>query len=299
MRTNHTTHLGTIIVAGLMFTASLTYWLDAHSTPPTSTQQEEELFLSSSTARRMSLGFNALVADWYWMRSLQYVGRKILNAREHFELDDLGNLNLKLLSPMLDTATTLDPEFIEAYEYAAIVLPSVNLEEGIRIIRKGIDANPNQWRLYHQLGYIYWQQRDYKMAARIYDRGSSIPGAPEWMKAMKGRLAMEGGSAATAREIYTRLYQESNDNDIRDMARRRLIQLQSDDEIKTIQQSLSIFGARTGRCVNNWSEIAPALHSAGIRLDMTGAPLDPSNTRYILDHDCTVKLAPQSEIPRH
>jgi len=36
--------------------------------------EQEKLYVSGNTDRRMSLGFNGLIADWYWMRSLQYVG---------------------------------------------------------------------------------------------------------------------------------------------------------------------------------------------------------------------------------
>jgi tetratricopeptide (TPR) repeat protein len=295
-----TTSLLLVAIAGLLTAASLTHWLDTHTSAPDPTLQEQELYLSAGAARRMSLGFNALVADWYWMRSLQYVGRKILNAREHLELDDLGKLNLKLLAPMLDTATALDPEFIEAYEYAAIVLPPIDVNEAIRITRKGIDANPNAWRLYHQLGYIYWQQRDYATAARIYEQGAAISGAPEWMKAMKARMAVEGGSPATAREIYIRLYEQSGDQKIRDMAWRRLLQLDSAKEIENINKVLNAFRSRTGRCINSWTEIAPAFRAAGLGMDATGAPLDPTNMPYrLLVEQCSVELAPQSEIPKH
>ena len=41
---------------------------------------EEQLYLGGTTVKRMSLGFNGLAADWYWMRSLQYVGRKVLTV---------------------------------------------------------------------------------------------------------------------------------------------------------------------------------------------------------------------------
>ena len=42
---------------------------------------EEQLYLNGATVKRVSLGFNGLAADWYWMRSLQYVGRKVLTSR--------------------------------------------------------------------------------------------------------------------------------------------------------------------------------------------------------------------------
>src|SRR6185295_1338074 len=135
---------------------------------------DESLYLNGNTARRMSLGFNGLAADWYWMRSLQYVGGKIINLPETVVLDNLGQLNLKLLPSLLDTATTLDPEFLDPYEYAAVVLPAINMDEAIRITKKGIAANPNAWRLYQHLGYIYWQQHDYQAASETYGKGAEI-----------------------------------------------------------------------------------------------------------------------------
>ena len=156
--------------------------------------------------------------------------RRFSTCPRTFHIDDLGQLNLKLLAPLLDTATTLDPEFLDPYEYAAIVLPAVDVQQAIRITQKGIDANPNAWRLYQHLGYIYWQQRNYQAASEIYGRGAQIPGAPPWMEAMKAKMVAEGGSRDTAREIYTRMYEQSAEEQVKEMARRRLLQLDSLDQ---------------------------------------------------------------------
>ncbi|HET6646411.1 MAG TPA: hypothetical protein VFH01_03715, partial [Pyrinomonadaceae bacterium] len=149
------------IVVGLILVFSLSRWIDVHRPLGNQKVEQEELYLKATTARRLSLGFNGLVADWYWMRSLQYVGGKIIDYPENLHLDNLGKLNLKLLAPLLDASTTLDPQFMEPYQYAAVVLPDFDVEAAIRIIEKGIAANPQQWRLYHNLGFIYWQQKDY------------------------------------------------------------------------------------------------------------------------------------------
>ena len=141
-----------VVVAGLACAALLIGWTDSLRPPPDPNAIDESLYLNGKTARRISLSFNGLVADWYWMRSLQYVGKKILSHPGDVALDDLSKLNLKLLAPLLDTATTLDPEFLDPYEYAAIVLPAVDVQEAIRITQKGIAANPNAWRLYQHLG---------------------------------------------------------------------------------------------------------------------------------------------------
>src|SRR5438876_2308995 len=182
------------VLLGLATVVGLSHWLDSHRPPVDLKVEEEQLYLNGTTAKRISLGFNGLAADWYWMRSLQYVGRKVLNTPREIQLDDLGQLNVKLLAPLLDTATTLDPEFMEPYEYAAVVLPGVNVEDAIRITRKGIAVNPSAWRLYQHLGYIYWQQKDFKAASEAYGQGAALPGAPQWMEAMKAQMLAQGGS---------------------------------------------------------------------------------------------------------
>ena len=289
--------LGLVVVIGMSGAALLVRRLDTLRPPEDPNAIDESLYVNGKTARRISLGFNGLAADWYWMRSLQYVGRKIINDND-VPLDDLGLLNLKLLAPLLDTATTLDPEFIDPYEYAAIVLPSINVNEAIRITKKGIDANPDAWRLYHHLGYIYWQQRDYQAASEIYGRGAQIAGAPPWMEAMKAKMAADGGSRSTAREIYTRMYEQSADEKVKDMARKRLLQLDSLDQRDGLRKLFAAYQARTGKCPSSWKEIEPVFRALRIAVDASGAPLDPSGVPYVLRAGtCEVDLDQKSEIP--
>jgi len=287
--------LGLIVVIGMTCAALLVHRLDSLRPPEDPNAIDESLYVNGKTARRISLGFNGLAADWYWMRSLQYVGRKIINDND-VPIDNLGLLNLKLLAPLLDTATTLDPEFLDPYEYAAIVLPAINVNDAIHITKKGIDANPNAWRLYHHLGYIYWQQHDYQAASEIYGRGAQIDGAPPWMEAMKAKMAADGGSRATAREIYTRMYEQSADEKVRDMARRRLLQLDSLDQRDSLRKLFAAYQARTGKCPNSWKELEPVFHALRVAVDVSGAPLDPSGAPYVL-RECEVDLDPKSEIP--
>ena len=289
--------LGLVVVIGMTCAALLVRRLDTLRPPDDPNAIDESLYVNGKTARRISLGFNGLAADWYWMRSLQYVGRKIINDND-VPLDNLGLLNLKLLAPLLDTATTLDPEFLDPYEYAAIVLPAIDVNEAIRITQKGIEANPNAWRLYHHLGYIYWQQHDYQAASEIYGRGAQIEGAPPWMEAMKAKMAADGGSRSTAREIYTRMYEQSADEKVRDMARKRLLQLDSLDQRDVLRELFAAYQTRMGKCPNSWKEIEPVFRALRIAVDASGAPLDPSGMPYVLRAGaCEVELNPKSEIP--
>jgi tetratricopeptide (TPR) repeat protein len=161
------------------------------------------------------------------------------------------------------------------------------VQEAIRITRKGIDANPNAWRLYQHLGYIYWQQHDFATAAEVYGRGAEVPGAPAWMHAMRARMAVEGGSRETAREIYTRMFEQSADEKVKDMAHKRLLQLDSFDQRDGLRKLLVAYQTRVGRCPASWREI-----------NFPGAPQDPSGVPYVLKPGkCEVDLGQGSEIP--
>ena len=281
-----TISLALVIAIGMIATIGLARFVDVRRPPVDVSTNDESLYLNAKTAKRISLGFNGLAADWYWMRSLQYVGRKILEQKGEVALDDLSQLDLKLLAPLLENATTLDPEFLDPYEYAAVVLPAIDVQEAIRITRKGINANPNAWRLYHHLGYIYWQEHDYATAAEVYGRGAEVPGAPPWMQAMKARMAAEGGSRDTAREIYTRMFEQSADEKVKDMAQKRLLQLDSLDERDALRKLLVAYQTRTGRCPASWREI-----------NMARVPVDPSGAPYVLKPgQCEVELGPESQI---
>jgi len=291
-----TTGLVLLMVVALVSAISLTRWLDAHRPLTEPGSEDESLYLNGNIARRMSLAFNGLAADWYWMRSLQYVGRKIMAVPENVQIDNLEMLNLKLLAPLLDTATTLDPQFFEPYEYAAVVLPAIDVQQAIRITRKGIDANPTNWKLYHHLGYIYWQQKNFQAAGEAYDRGAQIPGAPAWMSVMRARMANDGGSRSTAREIYKQMYEQSADENVKEMARRRLMQLASLDEREAFRRLLSAYQSRTGHCPANWKEFELVLVTLRVPLTASGAPVDPSGMPYVLK-GCEIALDSNSQVP--
>lgn len=295
-----TLYLSFVLIAGMAITVLLARTIDARRPAPDPNAIDESLYLNPNTARRLSLGFNGLIADWYWMRSLQYVGKKIINTPEDVPIDSLSQLNLKLLAPLLDTATTLDPEFADPFEYAAVVLPAIDVDAAIRIIRKGIDANPSAWRLYHHLGYIHWQQKHYKEAADMYRRGSQLADAPQWMAAMTAKIEAEGGSRNTAREIYKRMYEDSADEKVKDMARRRLMQLDSLDHRDILHKLMAEYKTRVGQCPATWKEMQPVLHLLRIPVDQSGAPLDPSGAPYQMRAGaCQAELDPKSEVLRH
>lgn len=294
--------LACVALVALACVVMSAHWMDGHRASAKEEAErvaDEELYVSPNAARRMSLCFNGLVADWYWMRTLQYVGRKIINAPGNINIDDLSGLDLKTLAPLLDQTTTLDPQFMAAYEYGAIVLQAIDEDAAIKLITKGINANPNEWRLYKHLGYIRWQRGQYAEASAAYARGAQVSGAPAWMRLMQAQMQTAGGSRETARAIYEQMYREADDEQVKALALKRLAQLKSLDERDLIRQMLNDFRNRNNRCPAAWRELMPYLRATRLRLDANGAPLDPSGVAYGLKpENCDIELGMSSEIPR-
>ncbi|MGZ8847700.1 MAG: hypothetical protein ACXW3C_14670 [Pyrinomonadaceae bacterium] len=310
------------IVVGLVAVTTLSRAIDARRSANNGEFAEESLYVSAPTAKRLTLAFNGLVADWYWMRSLQYVGGKIVAYQDSHEgrmdFDSLASLNLALLPQLLTISTTLDPQFMAPYEYGAMILPEIDSKEAIALLSFGIAQNPSTWRLYHHLGYIYWQRREYGKAGDVYGIGAKLPGAPAWMTAMSARMKGEGDSRNAAREMYQHLYETTSEPGIKAMVEKQLIRLDSLDERDVIRGVLDDFKVKNGRCASAWPEVNETLRAS--RIDMgslngtsvdpvrvyrrfkfeavTEAPLDPSDTPYqLIKNGCDVGLDVNTKVP--
>jgi tetratricopeptide (TPR) repeat protein len=299
-----------ILIAGLGAAVALAHVMDARRVANQS-ESDETLYVSGPTAKRLAQGFNGLAADWYWMRSLQYTGRKIVHFEDthdaHVSFSTLADLDLRLLPSLLKISTALDPQFMAPYEYGATILPEINSDQAIELLNSGIAANPKEWRLYQHLGYIYWKRNDYQKASELYTAGGNLPGAPPWMLAMGARLKGEGGSRNSAREMYQHLYDSSNDKAVQDMVEKQMMRLDSLDDREMIRQVIAAYQAKNGRCPSSWRAISGQLSeirmmsapnsTRALKLDATGAPLDPSGVAYWLE-DCDVDLGKDTQVPR-
>ena len=136
---------------------------------------EEILYVDSGELlKKVSLGFENVAADLYWLRTVQYFGGKRL---------DVTNKNYDLLEPLLWITVELDPNFKIAYTYGATFLSEpfptgAGLPvKGIELIDRGIQEHPDYWRFYLDKGFIYfWYLQDYEKAAETFLEGSKIRG---------------------------------------------------------------------------------------------------------------------------
>lgn len=213
-----------LLVVTLAFSVAAQHWLDSGSREIVA--EEELLYVPSAEAlRRASLGFTGLFADVYWMRTSIYFGAKFDQQRQTGDAFDTGQL--QLLKPMLDIVTELDPHHIAAYSFGGFFLPNEGSQEAVRFLERGIRDNPNEWRLYQDLGFARWRQGKFKEAAAAYLRGSRITGAPAWMGPIAAMMIAKGGDRETARQIFQRLHDESDDVFVKQVCEEQLKLIQS------------------------------------------------------------------------
>ena len=194
---------------------------------------QRALYVRSSNAlRRMSLGYTGLLADIYWTRSVQYFGEQHHN----------GSGEYRLLAPLLEITTELDPKLLPAYEFGANFLApkppgGAGLPaEALALIKYGIEHNPNQWRLYYNLGFLYYTEfKDYAKAAETFKQGAALPVTNEFMSILAARMAQHAGEFDTARMLWMTTYQNSNEGPIRQNAVEHLVALQVDEEVTRLE----------------------------------------------------------------
>jgi tetratricopeptide (TPR) repeat protein len=208
-----------LLIVGLVVSAAAQNWMDARRRIPAPV--EETLYLNSGEAiKRASVGFDSLMADVYWIRTLLYFGGEFERQRGVNEAFDVSQL--KLLEPLLNITVELDPRLLAAYRFGAVFLPEINAESAVRFVELGVRNNPGEWRLYQDLGFVYWRRNQFQEAADAYSRGAALPGAPAWMRPMSALMLAKGGDRETAREMFRRLYEESDDPFVKQVSEEQL-----------------------------------------------------------------------------
>jgi len=239
---------------------------------PRATLNEVLYIPSPKLVKSLSLGYHGLLADIYWTRVVQYYG-------EHRHT---GNSDFAMLWPLLHITTQLDPRLIPAYQFGGTFLASpppygAGLpQRAIELVEFGIRNNPNDWHLYYDLGFIYYDLKDYRAAADAFDRGARVPNAHPFLKIMAAQCAQHGGELKTAQMLWTAVYETTKDKYIRDNAEQHLRALKADFEAQELEKIVASFHQQTGRYPSSFAELARARVLPGI-------PVDPMGKQYQLD----------------
>jgi hypothetical protein len=239
-------------------------------------QERDELVLrSGKLLKAMSLEYAPLMADIYWTRVVQYYGDKRAKHDPNFEL----------LWPLLDVTTTLDPNLLVAYRFGSTFLSEPSPrgagqpERGIELLERGIKANPDYWRFYEDLGFIYYfELKDYVKASTAFAEGSKNPDAQIWMKIMAARIAAEGESLQTSIFLWNEVYQTAKDPQVKENALTHLQLLAAEQDCKQLDALGDEFQKRRGRRPSRVTELV----QSGL---LPRVPVDPAGFPYVFGPD--------------
>src|ERR1700737_3590944 len=106
-------------------------------------EDDQVMLRSSKLVKGLSLEYAPLVADIYWTRVVQYFGNK-----------HAGNqVDLRLLWPLLDVTSVLDPHLMPVYHFGSMFLSDAaprgagRPDLAAELLERGIRANPARGRL--------------------------------------------------------------------------------------------------------------------------------------------------------
>jgi len=142
---------------------------------------DTEFFLTPSPKMltTASLGFNGVVADVYWLKTLHYFGT-------HFGYDH----QYPYLDTFLNIVTTLDPYFKNVYKWgsAAYLFSGNNATyddkiKSINLLKKALIYYPNDWDIIFQIGFNYAiELRDYDASIKYISEATTQKDCPEQVK---------------------------------------------------------------------------------------------------------------------
>jgi tetratricopeptide (TPR) repeat protein len=243
-------------------------------------ESEDLMLRSGNMVKMLSLEYAPLMAAIYWTRAVQYFGEKHV-MQDH---------DLELLWPLLDITTTLDPQLLPAYRSGATFLSDApprgagQPDLAVKLLERGIKANPDQWRLYQDLGNVYYfDKKDYAKASRAFATGSEYPGSYIWMKSMAAKIATEGESLETSYFLWGKVYEAAKEPQTKDNAGMHMRLIRAQMDCREIDRLADEYQKEAGKRATSVSELVQA------RL-LDGLPKDPAGFPYILGEDGKARL---------
>jgi len=177
-------------------------------------REEELLYYPSGFAvRQAALGYETAAADIAWLRGIQYYGEHRLTDQKY-----------TMIGHVMDIVTDLDPAFTQPYVFGAFVMAQElkEPERGLALLARGLRANPTDWRLCFEVGFLHYVCRhDYESAARYFTWASRMPGRADYVPRFAAFASQRAGNQGMAILLWREVLATGNEY-MRDVATREL-----------------------------------------------------------------------------
>jgi tetratricopeptide (TPR) repeat protein len=179
------------------------------------------------------LGYHHLGADILWLRLIQVIGKKRNTADEY-----------EWMYHALDVITTLDPQYAYAYYAGGVILGDLaNRQDlSIRLLERGINANPEVWNIPFLLGYnYYFLLNDPAKGAEYIMKAASLPDGPVYLPGLATRMAAEAGSPDTALAFLEARLRETQDPQMREVLAKRMKEVIIERDIRILERAVDAY----------------------------------------------------------
>ncbi len=201
--------------------------------------------------KMMSLGYRGLVADWLWISTVLYYGRRIVEDDNAYyvymqekgdpeaELGQVSNISpavdtvfglpqqmahllynfenrglVDAIYPMLERVTTVDPHFVFPYLFGGVyvLMGTGEIDAALALLEKGRKANPERWEFPFYLGWIHWMYRgDIAKTTTFLSQAVKLEGCPRYVGDLYLGITQKLGQVSLTR-LYLEGLLESTDN---------------------------------------------------------------------------------------
>jgi tetratricopeptide (TPR) repeat protein len=195
------------------------------------------LYLPSGPClRAVSLGFRPLLADVLYVWSIQY-----------YSVDRADRW--RSLERLYDAITDLDPRFLAAYSIGAIILAleAHQTEAAIRLLDKGIAANPDTYLLAWEAAFYARDLGHKQRAAHYFELAMSRPDAPSFVQRRFLWTLETLGRKREALARWQEVLDAARSEYEREVAARHVHDLTLEVRLEVLRQAVERFRGRHGR----------------------------------------------------
>ena len=275
--------VATVLALWLVVVGSMGFWISAQLAVDRirETWQPAYPLLFLPNGRYLgaaSFGYRVVLADAIYLWSIQYYGhRRTVEGRNY-------------LWHIYDVITDLDPHFVDAYTTGALVMAS-DMDDtamAIRLLDKGIDNNPDEWRLPMEAGwYCYLRLEDYGCAEHYYQMAIDKPDAPPFAARLRAHMVARQGDlrdAVLAWEAIRQEAEEDGDEQTVAIAHQHVYDLTVRISTEEVEAGLARFRERLGRDPEDLAELTRrGFVRRNIFLDEEGYPTNLNGDRLLWD----------------
>lgn len=203
---------------------------------------------SPEAARLAALGFDAVAADFYWLRALQIVGGEQGRTEQH----------APVLARLANLVTGLDPWVDHPYRFAALWLTDSpeSVRAANRILERGIAYHPTDWRNRFYLSFNhFFYLVDAEAAARELEAAIDLPGAPRYLGRLLARLRSESGDLEVAAAYLQELIRQTEDPFRRAEYEKALDEVETERRARVLDEARAEYRRRHGRDIDRIEDL--------------------------------------------